>query len=334
MTRPARWSGNDRGLCFGFAQRLASDANRILGHLAGHATRSVAPTGTRAATGQTDAMQTDRSPTRLLRTDPRRTDPRRGRFGWLALAALLLPAVPAQAPPSANEPPAIALPEATGSLHPTAAWSIRAPNRTPADDEATDLHPQLRAILAELRNRDDGGAHLLLHQSGSAPDSIRIVHAYSDAVGTDVDALFDASATAKMQAALLDAFGAGTRFVAQQRLDLFTIDSLCMRLRRTAPDGGSATDIDVHVVPAGDRLQYFETHAASDDDGAKAAFAALLGSFDGAREHKSMTQAAIVGGLGGAIAGMLAAMLRRRRQLRRTLAESATEQAGRDADAG
>jgi hypothetical protein len=85
--------------------------------------------------------------------------------------------------------------------------------------------------------------------------------------------------------------------------------------------------IEYVMVPAGERLQYFELAFLPEDLDALTAVHGVIGTFDGAREpDDDTTRNMILGGVVGAVAGMCAALASRRRQ-RRVLMQRAEQRA-------
>jgi hypothetical protein len=229
----------------------------------------------------------------------------------------------------------IALPHATGGLRPSAEWTVLqraeldAEQRPsdPADEPARSL---LSAAVGDLRTRQRTAEHVLLHSRGGATGELRLVNAYSADGGAAAAEVLAEPAVAKVRAAFeptLAAPGITVSYLGHGNADLFVIPSLVLRFQL---DGSGRTwQVHHHVVPAGKRIQYFETLHFTNDASGQAAIDALLRSFDGAREGGSdpILRNMLLGGAAGALAGVMAAMLRRRRQQRRLLAEAAPARA-------
>lgn len=215
----------------------------------------------------------------------------------------------------------IALPNGTGHLTPASSWvvldadAIAAASR-PNDPQAEPAKDLFLATIAALRQPERKGQHVLLHAAGDTPGSLRMVNAYAaKAAASSADLLAPATA-AKMRDTLLESLRDGgneVRFDGEDHPQLFAIGSL--RLRFTLTNGDASRQLHYHAVPAGSHVQYFEAMLQPDDAGGEAAVAALLRTFDGAREGSSLA-GMVIGGITGALLGGLMAIWSRNRRQR------------------
>lgn len=212
----------------------------------------------------------------------------------------------------------IALPAGTGHLTPGPGWTtldaeaLAAPSRPsdPSDEPAKAL---FQATLAALQQPERKGLHVLLHARGDTPGSLRLVNAYcarGAATSADLQSQAKRDEMRDTLLATLRTDGNEVRFDGADQPELFPVGSL--RLRFTLTQGSAAHQLHYHVVPAGSFTQYFEAMLQPDDAGGEAAVAALLRTFDGAREGSSLP-GMLIGGLAGALAGVLAGLWRRNR---------------------
>ena len=234
-------------------------------------------------------------------------------LGHLALATALAAALPAQV--------ATPLPHATGHLTVPATWSVLTAADLAAEARPTDPkgEPGLTVLLgtiAELRTGKRENDNLLLHQPGTAPGQLRIVDAYSDAAAVRSVELQSRDAVERMSRTFQEHIavpGANVVFHGQSTPPLFGVGCVALLYRVDLPQG--SVHRQLYAVPAGERLQYFETSYSAEDLDAPLAIAALLQTFDGAAEppNDDVLRNMILGGLAGAVAGIGVAVLRRRR---------------------
>jgi hypothetical protein len=214
----------------------------------------------------------------------------------------------------------VPLPGATGRLLPPAGWTVlrasdlATPTRA-SDPTAEPARTMLAAMIGELQQRQRTAEHVVLYQLG-AGDALRSINAWSMAGSATTAKLQQADAVTQVREALTTAMAAGgakVEFVGHDDPQLFANGSL--RLRFSLQQGDRRWLLQHHVVPAGDRLQYFETVAMPGDGGADDAFAAVLRTFDGARDGTAPSTLTnmVLGGVCGGLAGIAAAMWRRRR---------------------
>lgn len=234
----------------------------------------------------------------------------------LALSAL------ATALPSQKIAPQVALPQDTGTLSPPAAWTVLRAAELDAAERSTDPRDEpakglLRERIETLRQDQRTAEHVILHAAGEH-GRLRLVDAYSAAGGTSAAALRGHEAAAQVRGNLEPALRAGSatvEFLGHDDPQLFATGSLRLRFRRTI--GATSYLVHHHVVPAGDRTAYFEVAFFPDDAPADAEVAALLRTFDGARDGTDRTlRNMLLGGLLGGATGVMAAMWRRRRMQR------------------
>lgn len=228
----------------------------------------------------------------------------------------------------------VALPHDTGNLTPAADWVVLQGDTLAATSRLTDptdepAHSILLAITQHLQQEKRTAEHVLLHQPGSAPGQLRTINAYSAPVTATTAALQSDRAIDQMHRALEDALaGPGTKVVYHggEKWEAFAVGGAVLSFELVV---GDRTLVDkIHVVPAGEHLQYFEVQYDARDEAAPLAIAAVLATFDGAREKDSgLPWPMILGGIGGGIAGALAGRLRNKR---RAAAAAAAAQSGGD----
>jgi hypothetical protein len=214
----------------------------------------------------------------------------------------------------------VSLPGRTGKLTPPGGWTVLSANELAAPSRAGDpaaepARTMLTAMIGELQQRQRTAEHVVLHQLGTG-DALRSINAWSIPGSATSSALQQADAVTQVREALTTAMAAGgakVEFVGHDDPKLFGNGSL--RLRFALQQGDRRWLLQHHVVPAGDRLQYFETVAMPGDGGADDAFAAVLRTFDGARDGTAPSTLTnmVLGGVCGGLAGIAAAMWRRRR---------------------
>lgn len=229
---------------------------------------------------------------------------------------LLLPLLTA-ASPGQNRIP---LPHGTGSIDCPAGWLSMLGSDFVDEKSPLEAPPPWLAVLQHERASlaKDGAAadHRLCFTI--APAGLRLLHAYSAEGPATAAGLQTETAVAAMQKALathLDGPDAKATFVAAEPVTLFAVGGIALRFTRVI--AGQPLQFVHYAVPAGDRVQYFETTWRESDTEAPAAFAAMLRSFDGAREpaEDRTLQHMLLGGVIGGLLGMITA--RRRQQRRR-----------------
>jgi hypothetical protein len=213
----------------------------------------------------------------------------------------------------------VSLPGGTGKLTPPGGWTVLAANELAAPSRASDptaepARTMLQSMVGELQRQQRTGDHVVLHQAG-AGDALRFVNAWSTADSATAAALQHDDAVAQIREVLTKAMavgGASVEPLGHEDPKLFANGSL--RLRFKLQQGNRQWLLQHHVVPAGERLQYFEAVTMPGDGEAEAAVAAVLRTFDGARDGTGgMLGRMALGGVCGAMAGIAAALWRRRR---------------------
>jgi hypothetical protein len=234
----------------------------------------------------------------------------------LSLAALLCFAVGGTAQDR------IALPPGPGSLARMPGWTaiegeaLRAASR-PTDPTDEVGHSFLLAILKALQNKQDGNQHVVLHSMGPRPGTFRLVNAYSTPGGTKSEVLQSSTELETAKKALGESLaspGVTVTFVASDTTALFAVGSLALHFELTGPN--VHTFVDYYLVPAGDRVQFFETLRFADDVDARGEIESLLRTFDGAREDGAdpILRGMLLGGAAGAAAGIFRAWIVSRRR--------------------
>ena len=222
----------------------------------------------------------------------------------------------------------VVLPGGAGGLRPAAAWIVlRQGDLTtalrPTDPAEEPARARLLATIAELRTDQLTDSHLLLHAPGSEPGQLRLAHAYAAQGGATVEQLTEENSVTRILEVLQPALGRADREVTFEgcaRSDLFGAGGA--RLRFSVNAAGVALTHDHYIVPAGDQLQYFDCSYDRDDEGADAAFDALLASYDGGAPPPAGSGALWAAGLAGALAGVMTALARRKRQARLIAAQN------------
>ena len=187
----------------------------------------------------------------------------------------------------------------------------------------------LLAAIAEIRQNERTEQNVLLHSRGTGPTHLRMINAYSADVQVSSDELLSDDAVQKTRDALLGVLsetGVDAKFLSHAPCDLFAVRGLTLRFEHGAPE--SRMHLEMFIVPAGERLQYFECNYRVDDQGAAAAIEPLLRTFDGAKEKESRVSNLLIGALAGSVAGVLTALIRRRRQMQRMAATGSAATAG------
>jgi len=227
---------------------------------------------------------------------------------------LLAPFLPAQA--------RITLLNGCGTLAALPGWSViagadfAAPTR-PTDPSEEPAHGMLMRKLDARRTGGRQAEHLLLHAPGTAPGSLRLVDAWSAGFSVSSEDLQKPEAAITLQKELEAALaspGVTATFVAVERPQVFAIGTLALSFELAA--GPHKWHVVHHVVPAGDRVQYFETTWLDGDVDARGEIETLLRTFDGAAQGRGVDfwKATLLGGGAGALAGMLMHARRRRRR--------------------
>ena len=237
---------------------------------------------------------------------------------------LLLPLLAAASPSQTRTP----LPNNTGSILCPTGWASMSGSDFVDGKVPLEASPPWLAVLQHERASlgKDGAAadHRLCISIASG--GLRLLHAYSADGPATAAGLQAETAVAAMQTALtthLAGAEAKATFVRAEPATPFTIGGIALHFTREI--AGQPLQFVHYAVPAGDRVQYFETTWSEADAEAPEAFAAILRSFDGAREPaEDRTLQHML--LGGVIGGLLGAMTARRRQQRRRLEAAAAVQ--------
>jgi len=217
----------------------------------------------------------------------------------------------------------IVLPNECGTLARLPGWTALAGADLTAATRPTDpVGEPARSILAGaialLRERQQEADHVLLHSPGTAPGALRFVNAYSagysitsaDLNKPEVTTVLQKELTASLTSPGVTVTFAGSK-VQQQ---LFPVGTLSLSFELATAD--RKWHVEHHVVPAGERIQYFEATFLDGDVDARGEIETLLRTFDGAREGRSVDfwRATLIGGGTGALAAILARVWMRRRQ--------------------
>ena len=233
----------------------------------------------------------------------------------------------------------VVLPGATGGITPAPGWTVLRKAELDAATRPTDPASEpgrtlLMAAIAELRQNNLTDEQILLHQQGSAAGQLRLVQAYSAEGGATTDELLTESAIQNVRDVLEPALATGgtVAFVGSERLEL--LQPAAVRLAFTLDGGALQLQHDHVLIPAGERLQYFDCTFDRADVGAREALEALIGTFDGAREVGSRSRGLWIGGIAGALAGIVAALARSKRKARAIVGGGGTTGSGGGGAAG
>lgn len=239
-----------------------------------------------------------------------------------ALHAAAMPALPLLSLPSllvllaACLPAQLALPGGTGNLSPGTDWivlrSAELLAATRASDPAAEpARTMLQSVIAEIAQQGRSADHVLLQ--GRGPDGqLRLANLWSAPGSTSGATLREATVVDGIRDTLLSGLRTGeTQVTYGGHADPGLFANGSLRLRFRCERSGLSWNIDHHIVPAGESLQYCEVLTSPDDSGALAAAEALLRTFDGARDGKSGTSMVLPLVLGGALGGVLGTMVSR-----------------------
>jgi len=234
----------------------------------------------------------------------------------------------------------VVLPGATGGVQPTAEWTVLrkaeldAAER-PSDPQAEPARSLLLTTIADLKQNGLTEQHILIHQPGSEAGMLRLVHAYSADGGATSDELLADSAVQGMRDVLEPELAKGDKkvtFVGKQADERFQPAGALLQF--TSEGDGQQQRHEHVIVPAGERLQYFDCTSDARDEAAQAQFDALLQTFDGARNRGPKNSGLWIAGVAGALAGILTALVRRKRQARAIAAAAPATASGRDGAEG
>lgn len=226
------------------------------------------------------------------------------------------------------------LPHATGTLAVLPGWNAlagadlkaaadaAAPTPTPDADTGPAL---LHQTIATLRKEQRLDEHSLLHAGGTPGSTLRLVDAFSAEGSVRSSDLQTPAAIEAIRAALqthLSSPGVTVQFLGHESPKLFATGSIALAFSLTSTLG--TLRLVQHVVPAGERIQYFETTCFDNDVDAAGEFDAVLRTFDGAKEPDGTLRNMLLGGALGGFFGMLGARWRQRRRMLAAAAGSET----------
>lgn len=218
---------------------------------------------------------------------------------------------------------AVVLPDEVGKLTVSNDWTVLAGSELSATERPTDptAEPARGIVQGMARLLAQSGRterNVLLHAPGMAPGQVRTINSYSDAIATTSAELAHPEQINRIQRAYEEVIAKPGQKVVRLgdgETELFAIAGVAMKFRLEYPERQMITEL--HVVPAGPRLKYFEVSYSVDDLDAPTAIEAVLRSYDGAREDEDDTvQKMVLGGVLGALAGSAAAIWSRRRRQR------------------
>lgn len=214
----------------------------------------------------------------------------------------------------------VTLPHGTGTLTPPAEWTVLQAAELGQKERATDPEaPISRAILqsaiGDLQTKGRTAENVLLHRQGPGTDELQLINCYSAEVVATSEELLAKTAVEQIRDAVIEATSTAdlkVQCTGYETSQIWEIPSLVLHFEHD--DTSSPWRSDMHIVPAGDHLQYFECQYMVTDTSAPTNIRAVLETFDGAKEPESRVSNLLIGGLAGAVAGTLTALWRRRRQ--------------------
>ena len=220
----------------------------------------------------------------------------------------------------------VALPLGTGRIVPAAEWTVLQKAELDQAERSTDplaaaARTWLGAILTELKDKQRTDQNVVLHRLGSDEEHLQLIHCYSADARASSSELLSKQAVEQIRDALIQAMTTPELVAVCSGFEtsqLWSVPSLLLHFRHEA--AASPWRMDMHIVPAGDRLQYFESQYLADDASAVQNIQEVLRTFDGAKEPESRASNLLIGGLAGAVAGVLTALYRRKRQQDRAMA--------------
>jgi len=213
----------------------------------------------------------------------------------------------------------VSLPYDTGDLTAPDSWTILGAEELeeaerPSDPEDEPASTILLGSIESLQQKDRTEDNLLLHQPGSTDGQIRIINAYSADVTASSADLQSEATTQRVRDAMEDALaGPGLEIVFHGRSEPALFPVGCLGLTWRLEDEHATIHKQLIIVPAGNRLQYFEIIFAPDDLDAQIVMHEVIRTFDGAREDDTLRQM-LIGGAVAAVVGIATAMFRRRRR--------------------
>src|SRR5690606_893110 len=165
----------------------------------------------------------------------------------------------------------VVLPEATGELMPGAEWTVLRAAEMAQPERATDpqgkvARRMIQATVAELQAKERSEQHLLLHRIGTDPDDLQLIHCYSaDVRAASSELLKDAAIEQIRDASTTELSSADLPVICtgSETSELWPVPSLLLHFQHE--DSESPWRMDMQIVPAGDRLQYFETQYMAGD---------------------------------------------------------------------
>jgi hypothetical protein len=217
----------------------------------------------------------------------------------------------------------VALPNGTGQIAPAAEWTVLQQAELELEERATDPTPErslatVLAVIKELRAEERTAQHLLLHRQGSNKEALQLINCYSADVAESSSTLLSKVAVEKIRDAMIEALSTNEWKVVCSGFEtsqLWPVPSLLLHFEHESST--TPWRLDTYIVPAGDRLQYFECQFLAGDTAAQSNIEDVLATFDGPKEPEGRASSLMAVGLAGAVAGTITALYRRKRQQQR-----------------
>ena len=216
----------------------------------------------------------------------------------------------------------VVLPGGTGGVTPSESWVVLRGTELEADERATDpssepARSRLMATIRSLRRDRLTDQHLLLHSEAGSGErrTTRLIQAYSAPGGATAGEL--RGRTDSIREVLERELSAGGDEATFSRSGLSsTFDEGAVELLFELDGDGRALTHAHFLVPAGERIQYFDASWDREDAGGEEAVRALLATFDGRADPPRGAGNLWIAGVAGALAGVVTALARRKRQAR------------------
>ena len=214
----------------------------------------------------------------------------------------------------------VTFPSSSGQIQPGSDWTILQAAELDATDRPTDptgatSAALLKDLVTELQSTERTGDHVILHQTRTNDDSLRLINSYLAPVRASSSELLSKVSVEQLSDALVSALSTPEVTVTCTGVEtsqLWSVPSLRLYFQHDHAD--SPWRMEIYVVPEKNQLRYFECQYSADDLTATQSIEEVLRTFDGAAEPTNTTGNMVIGGIAGAVAGVLTALFRRRRQ--------------------